>query len=131
MAARLPAAVALSNSARPSPTVLAATEPGDSASSQSGGSLDIFLYAIFGLAVVNAKGEPAGRSHLLIRWAIVWLSLFLPMALVALLIHRAEGIAIISAFLLLLLWVSAAVYAVVNPHRGLHDWLAGSWVVRR
>jgi uncharacterized RDD family membrane protein YckC len=88
-------------------------------------------HSIFRLAVVNAKGEPAARSHLLVRWAIVWLPLFLPMSFVALLIHRAEGIAFISALVLLLLWVGAAVYAVVHPHRGLHDRLAGTWVVRR
>jgi uncharacterized RDD family membrane protein YckC len=88
-------------------------------------------HSIFRLAVVNAKGEPAAISHLLVRWAIVWLPLFLPMSFVALLINRAEGIAFISALVLLLLWVSAAVYAVVHPHRGLHDRLAGTWVVRR
>jgi uncharacterized RDD family membrane protein YckC len=53
------------------------------------------------------------------------------MLFVALLIHRVEGIAFISALVLLLLWIGAAVYAVVHPHRGLHDRLAGTWVVRR
>jgi uncharacterized RDD family membrane protein YckC len=88
-------------------------------------------HSIFRLAVVNANGEPAAISHLLVRWAIVWLPLLLPMSFVALLIHRAEGIAFISALVLLLLWISAAVYAVVHPHRGLQDRLAGTWVVRR
>jgi len=87
--------------------------------------------SIFRLAVVNAKGEPAAVSHLLVRWAIVWLPLFLPVSFVALLIHRPEGFALISALVLLLLWVGAAVYAVVHPHRGVHDRLAGTWVVRR
>jgi uncharacterized RDD family membrane protein YckC len=86
---------------------------------------------IFRLAVVNAKGEPAAVSHLLVRWAIVWLPLFLPMSLVALLIGRTGSFALISALVLLLLWVGAAVYAVVHPHRGVHDRLAGTWVVRR
>jgi uncharacterized RDD family membrane protein YckC len=88
-------------------------------------------HSIFRLAVINAKGEPANRVTLLRRWAIVWLPLFVPMSFVALLIHRAEGIAFICAILLLLLWIGAAVYAVVHPHRGLHDRLAGTWVVRR
>ncbi len=87
--------------------------------------------SIFRLVVVNAKGEPAAMSHVSIRWAITWLPLLVPMSFVALLIHRAEGIAIISALVLLLLWVGAAVYAVAHPHRGLHDRLAGTWVVRR
>ena len=89
-------------------------------------------HTIFRLAVVNAKGKRAERSTLLVRWAIVWLPLFLPMSLVALLINRAElAVAFILALVLLLLWISAVVYAVVHPKRGLHDRLAGTWVVRR
>ena len=87
-------------------------------------------HSIFRLAVVDAKGEPAAISRLLARWAIVWLPLLLPLSFVASLIPRAEGIAVISALVLLLLWTGAAVYAVVSPHRGLHDRLAGAWVVR-
>jgi eukaryotic-like serine/threonine-protein kinase len=89
-------------------------------------------HAIYRLAVVNAKGQRANRLMLLRRWAIVWLPLFLPMLFVALLIKKAElTAAFIWALVLLLLWISAAVYAVVHPHRGLHDRLAGTWVVRR
>ncbi|MCP5111816.1 MAG: hypothetical protein GY953_13380, partial [bacterium] len=81
-------------------------------------------HSTFRLAVVNAKGEPATRSRLLVRWAITWLPLVLPMWLAAV---SAYG----AALLLLLPWISAAVYAVVHPHRGLPDRLAGTWVVRR
>ncbi|MHC4803493.1 MAG: protein kinase domain-containing protein [Planctomycetota bacterium] len=88
-------------------------------------------HTIFRLAVLNAKGAPAAPSHLLARWAIVWLPLFLPVSLVALLARQAEGIAVTTTLVLLLLWIGAAVYAVVRPHRGLHDRLAGTWVVRR
>jgi uncharacterized RDD family membrane protein YckC len=88
-------------------------------------------HGIFRLAVINAKGEPASTVHLLVRWAIVWLPLSLPMSFVALLINRAEGVAFFPALVLLLLWLGAAVYAIVHPHRGLHDRLAGTWVVRR
>lgn len=89
-------------------------------------------HSIFRLAVVNAKGERANRVTLLRRWAIVWLPLFFPMLFVALLIKRAEvTAAFISALVLLLLWISAAIYAVIHPNRGLHDRLAGTWVVRR
>jgi len=90
-----------------------------------------FGHSIFRLAVVNAKGESANRVTLLRRWAIVWLPLFFLMSLAAMLIHRAEGIAFICALVLLGLWIGAAVYGVVHPHRGLHDRLAGTWVVRR
>ena len=41
---------------------------------------------IFRLAVVNAKGKPAGHIPASFRWAIVWLPLFFPMLFVALLI---------------------------------------------
>jgi uncharacterized RDD family membrane protein YckC len=89
-------------------------------------------HAIFRLAVVNAKGECANRLTLLRRWAIVWLPLFIPMSFVALLIKRGEpNAAFILAVVLLLLWISAAVYAVIHPNHGLHDKLAGTWVVRR
>jgi hypothetical protein len=88
-------------------------------------------HSIFRLAVVNAEGERAGVSRLFIRWAISWLPLLCPMVLAAQLLKTAEGLALFSALLLLILWISAAVYAVVHPHRGLHDRLAGTWVVRR
>jgi uncharacterized RDD family membrane protein YckC len=88
-------------------------------------------HAIFRLAVVNDGGRPARVSQLLARWAIIWLPLFLPMLLVVPLLKSARGIAFVYALGLLLLWTSAAVYAAVHPHRGLHDRLAGTWVVRR
>jgi uncharacterized RDD family membrane protein YckC len=87
---------------------------------------------IFRLAVVNAKGQRARISNLFVRWAIVWLPLFAPMFLAALLNNRGElTAAFILAVVLLVLWISAAVYAVIHPNRGLHDRLAGTWVVRR
>ncbi len=89
-------------------------------------------HSIFRLAVVNAEGRPANRVTLLRRWAIVWLPLFLPMSFVALLIKWGEpNAAFILSVVLLVLWISAAVYAVIHPNRGLHDHLAGTWVVRR
>jgi uncharacterized RDD family membrane protein YckC len=89
-------------------------------------------HAIFRLAVINARGRRANRVTLLRRWAIVWLPLFVPMLLVALLVKRAEFMAAFYCSIALLgLWVIAAVYAVVHPNRGLHDRLAGTWVVRQ
>ena len=88
-------------------------------------------HAIFRLAVIDANGAPASRSHLLVRWAIIWLPLLVPAALVALLLDRVDGIAVVFFFVLLLVWVGAAGYAVVNPHRGFHDRLARTWVVRQ
>jgi uncharacterized RDD family membrane protein YckC len=88
-------------------------------------------HAIFRLAVVDAKGGPANRIALLRRWAIVLLPLFVPTSFASLLIRRAELVAFICALVLLVPWLGAAVYAVIVPNRGLHDRLAGTWVVRR
>jgi uncharacterized RDD family membrane protein YckC len=88
-------------------------------------------HSIFRLAVVNVRGKPAALSQLLIRWAIVWLPLFLPMVFLAKLLKTGEAIAIISTLVWIFLWGSAAAYAVIHPNRGLHDRLAGTWVVRR
>jgi hypothetical protein len=87
---------------------------------------------IFRLAVVNAQGKRAGRMTLLRRWAIVWVPLFVPTLILAWLIKKAEpAAALIGALTILGLWMCGAVYAVIHPHRGLHDRLAGTWVVRR
>jgi hypothetical protein len=87
-------------------------------------------HAIFRLVVVDAKGPPANRGRLLLRWAIVWLPL-LPV-LLGLWAKSAEPPAdLVLEFVLLLLWIAAAVYAVFHPHRGLQDWLARTRVVRR
>ena len=89
-------------------------------------------HSIFRLAVVDAEGQRADRVTLLRRWAIVWLPLLVPMFLAALLVNRAEPTAgFIWSPALLILWIGAAAYAVIHPNRGLHDRLAGTWVVRR
>jgi uncharacterized RDD family membrane protein YckC len=86
---------------------------------------------IFRLAVVNARGEPARAGRLLRRWAVAWLPLLVPLLAVALLADLGGRVAVVSSLVLLLVWGGAVVYAVVHPHRGLHDLAAGTWVVRR
>jgi len=89
-------------------------------------------HSIFRLAVVNASGEPAGMSELLVRWTVVWLPLLVPIALLALWVRGSEpAVAFVLALVLLLLWISAAVFAVIRRDRGLQDRLSGTWVVRR
>ncbi len=88
-------------------------------------------HPIFRLAVVDHRGEPAGRTRLLVRWAAAWLPPLAPVAIVAWLPEAAEAIAFTSALALLLLWIGAAVHAGVHSGRGLHDRMAGTWVVRR
>jgi tRNA A-37 threonylcarbamoyl transferase component Bud32 len=90
-----------------------------------------FGNSLFRLALVDAEGAPAAIPQLISRWAIVWLPLLAPMSAVALLARNGSRIAIISALSVLLLWILAACYALLQPNRGLHDRFAGTWVVRR
>jgi uncharacterized RDD family membrane protein YckC len=39
--------------------------------------------------------------------------------------------ALVFALIVLSLWIGAAIYAVIHPNRGLHDRLAGTWIIRR
>ena len=60
---------------------------------------------IYKLAVINANGEPATKWHLLIRWAIVWLPILIPMSLIAWLGHRVDGNTVILPLAVLLIWI--------------------------
>ena len=87
---------------------------------------------IFRLAVVDEKGKRAGIKKLFARWTVIWIPLFLLMSLGGFLLKMDQvRAAFILAVALLVLWIGAAVYAVINPNRGLHDKLAGTWVVRQ
>jgi hypothetical protein len=84
------------------------------------------------LAVIDGQGTRAGIPTLYLRWAIVWLPLFVPMLPAALLFRGGDfTTALVWAFTVLLAWIGGAIHAVIHPHRGLHDRLAGTWVVRR
>jgi uncharacterized RDD family membrane protein YckC len=86
---------------------------------------------VFRLAVIDARGAPATGGRLLKRWAFAWLPLLIPLSVLALVTGGAWERAMIPTLSLLLLGGTAAVYAVLHPHRGLHDRLADTWVVRR
>ena len=89
-------------------------------------------HSIFRLAVVDANGERAEIPRVLIRWAIVWFPLLIPVSIAVLLTGwRDSTSALISTLAVLLLWIGTAVHAALHPNRGLHDRLAGTWVVRR
>jgi uncharacterized RDD family membrane protein YckC len=88
-------------------------------------------HATFRLAVVDDRGRPAGVARLLARWAIVWLPLLVPMALIALVFGRFDTVAFVAALAVILPWIGVAIGAALHPHRGLHDRLAGTRVVRR
>jgi hypothetical protein len=88
-------------------------------------------HSIFRLAVTNNRGERAGIPTLYLRWAIVWLPLLLPMLGAWLLLREGQ----LTTFCLVTLsalasWTAVAVHAALHPHRGLHDRLTGTWVVR-
>jgi len=89
-------------------------------------------HGIFRLAVVDSKGERAGRVTLLHRWAITWLPLLLPGALVGFLwANGFPSAACIVGSVVLTLWLAVAVHTVLHPNQGLHDRLAGTRVVRQ
>lgn len=82
-------------------------------------------HVVFRLAVVDASGRLASRSRLLLRWSLAWLPL-----LVGLLSSTVVG-AVECGLAVLGLWLGASALGVVHPGRGMHDRLAGTWVVRR
>lgn len=86
--------------------------------------------SIFRLAIVNVRGERASSSQLLLRWAIVWLPLFVLLWGVDWLLPVTQA-TVFAQLSLLVLWIVGAAYAVLHPHCGLHDWLAGTRLVRR
>ncbi len=88
-------------------------------------------HSIFRLAVINSKGELPAIAHLLARWAMVWLTLFIPMLVLIPSIKSNKPAAFFVGLIWLLLWIGAAAYTVLDPNRGLHDRLARTWVVRR
>ena len=83
------------------------------------------------MAVVDDKGKSAALTRLFGRWAIVWVPLFLPLVLLAQRLKGADPTAIFFALVWIFLWICAAAYALFRPNRGIHDRLAGTWVVRR
>ncbi len=86
-------------------------------------------HALFRLAVVDGEGRSASRRRLLARWSVAWVPLILAAAISMEL--APSGLAspwLLAAFAL---WLAAALYAALDPHRGLHDRLAGTWIVLR
>jgi len=87
--------------------------------------------SVFRLAVLDAGGAPAGRLRLLARWAIAWI----PVGAIGLLVVLAVRSEITGGFelasVLVVAWLGGVGHAASSPHRGLHDRIAGTWVVRR
>jgi uncharacterized RDD family membrane protein YckC/tRNA A-37 threonylcarbamoyl transferase component Bud32 len=87
-------------------------------------------HAIFRLAVVDAGGRTARGTRLFARWAVTWLPLILPLAFF-LWWQPSGGTAPLSVAVLLAAWTGAATWTAAHPNRGVHDRLAGTWVVRQ
>lgn len=87
---------------------------------------------IFRLAVIDRTGHLAQRSKLLLRWAFAWFPLVPFLILVTMWIgNETMTAALILSVALVLVWIGGAIYAALNPCRGLPDRFAGTWVVRR
>ena len=88
------------------------------------------LLRLAGVAIVTGRGLPASRLRLLwralIAWAplaAVWLTILIGTIPVG---SRASMVMVLAAAMAL---VAGAAWAVARPERGLHDRLAGVWLV--
>jgi hypothetical protein len=89
---------------------------------------------LFGVALVDATGAEVSRWRALWRATLAWmpligLQLFADYASMPFGVHPTAAGAIVAS-----LWLSTAVgtcWAIVVPARGLHDRIAGTWLVPR
>ncbi|MCA9311715.1 MAG: protein kinase, partial [Phycisphaerales bacterium] len=91
--------------------------------------------ATFGLEVITARGR-ASRTRMLARSAIMWLPVLAPTATLGVIaLANGAGISFNAAATVGALCLAGAALlaasALVNPTRGLHDRLSGTWVGRR
>ena len=89
---------------------------------------------LFGFAVVNKLGEPAGRGRMLWRWLIIWGIPFVIVARFA--VSMALSKPMTTAVIILIgvkavLWLACLVFAAVQPERGVHDDVARTRIVPR
>ncbi|QDV44562.1 Serine/threonine-protein kinase PknB [Stieleria neptunia] len=78
--------------------------------------------AVFGYAVVDDAGAPVGRLRMIARWLVTWI----PIAIVLWLTQINPW-----AYLALVPWLAAAIFAIRSPERGLPEQLTGTWLVPR
>jgi hypothetical protein len=89
---------------------------------------------LWGFAVVDARGRPAGRARLLGRWLVAWALVAVMAGLIAARGGRLGDMSPLELALvstLMLLWLAGVVATIVRPARGLHDVLAGTHFVAR
>ncbi|MEM9594492.1 MAG: protein kinase [Acidobacteriota bacterium] len=85
-------------------------------------------HRLFRLSVIDATGRSASRRRRLVRWGFAWLPLIVAFAST---VWAEQGLASIWPRLWLGLWLGLVFQTALDPQRGLHDRLAGTWVVRR
>jgi len=93
-----------------------------------------------GIAVVVDSGQEASRVRTLWRGVVTWSAVpvlfYLVEAKTMMFVDfwsesRAHPFAAAAVYILIVLFVAGAVYAVLNPERGWQDRLAGTWLVPR
>jgi hypothetical protein len=91
------------------------------------------LLRLLGFELVTRDGRRAGRWQVLLRAAIAWSPLLLPVVVSTTLGGRAGGLWSLTAMLGVALAIQFAggVFAIARPSRGLQDRLAGTWIVPR
>jgi uncharacterized RDD family membrane protein YckC len=87
----------------------------------------------FGLDIVTAKGEPAGRVRILVRNIVTWSPVLYPFALYAAIVAATPATANLvmeGAGVLCLIFLAAAVWlGIRTPERGIADRVAGTYLV--
>lgn len=89
---------------------------------------------MFGFAVVDARGLPPGRRRLMARWLAGWLpSLAAAGIVLTAFIDPLPDVKMMTAPFVAAAFITAAglLSAIIRPCQGLHDRLAGTWVVPR
>lgn len=89
---------------------------------------------VFGFAVVNKKGEIAGRLRMLGRWFIAWVPFMLLFARleIAAFAHKYLATAdIVKCSLYGVVWALCIIAAILRPAQGFHDEQTKTWLVPR
>ena len=87
----------------------------------------------FGLDIVTATGEPAGRGRILLRNVVTWSPVLFPFVLYSAIVAATPATAALAmegAGVLVLLVVAIALWlGIRTPERGIADRLVGTWLV--
>lgn len=89
---------------------------------------------VFGFAVLNKKGERAGRLRMLGRWLIAWapfVLLFVRLEVAAFAHKDLSTMDIVKCSAFVFVWVLGVIAAIIRPQQGLHDEQAKTWLVPR